>query len=107
MSKYTAADIVRIVKEENIRFIRLQFTDIFGAVVVPVGNINFFRLKPRQKLGAVKRFYKRAAVEVCNILPRFKLVTDSLLYLGRRIVSAADGFDIDILIVTDDRAHVL
>ena len=31
MSKYTAADIVRIVKEENIRFIRLQFTDIFGA----------------------------------------------------------------------------
>lgn len=31
MSKYTAADIVRIVKEERIRFIRLQFTDIFGA----------------------------------------------------------------------------
>lgn len=31
MSKYTAADIVRIVKEEDIRFIRLQFTDIFGA----------------------------------------------------------------------------
>lgn len=30
MSKYTAADIIRIVKEENIRFIRLQFTDIFG-----------------------------------------------------------------------------
>lgn len=31
MSKYTAADIVRIVEEENVRFIRLQFTDIFGA----------------------------------------------------------------------------
>ncbi len=31
MSKYTAADIVRIVTEENVRFIRLQFTDIFGA----------------------------------------------------------------------------
>lgn len=31
MSKYTAADIVRIVKEQNVRFIRLQFTDIFGA----------------------------------------------------------------------------
>ena len=30
MSKYTAADIVRLVKDENIRFIRLQFTDIFG-----------------------------------------------------------------------------
>lgn len=31
MSKYTAADIVRIVEEEDIRFIRLQFTDIFGS----------------------------------------------------------------------------
>ncbi len=30
MSKYTAADIARIVKEENVEFIRLQFTDIFG-----------------------------------------------------------------------------
>lgn len=28
---YTREDIVRIVREENIRFIRLQFTDIFGA----------------------------------------------------------------------------
>ncbi len=31
MSKYTAADIVRIVEEQGIRFIRLQFTDIFGS----------------------------------------------------------------------------
>ncbi len=31
MANYTAADIIRIVKEENVRFIRLQFTDIFGA----------------------------------------------------------------------------
>lgn len=31
MSKYTASDIVRIVEEEHVRFIRLQFTDIFGA----------------------------------------------------------------------------
>lgn len=31
MSKYTAKDIIRIVKEENVRFIRLQFTDIFGS----------------------------------------------------------------------------
>ena len=30
MGKYTASDIIRIVKEKNIRFIRLQFTDIFG-----------------------------------------------------------------------------
>ena len=27
---YTKEDIIRIVKEENIEFIRLQFTDIFG-----------------------------------------------------------------------------
>lgn len=31
MSKYTAEDIIRIVKEEQVRFIRLQFTDIFGS----------------------------------------------------------------------------
>lgn len=30
MSKYTKEDIVRIVKEEDIEFIRMQFTDIFG-----------------------------------------------------------------------------
>ena len=29
-SAYTREDILRIVKEENIRFVRLQFTDIFG-----------------------------------------------------------------------------
>ena len=31
MAKYTPEDIIRIVREENVRFIRLQFTDIFGA----------------------------------------------------------------------------
>lgn len=31
MGKYTAEDIIRKVKEENVRFIRLQFTDIFGS----------------------------------------------------------------------------
>ena len=31
MPKFTAEDIVRIVEEENVRFIRLQFTDIFGS----------------------------------------------------------------------------
>lgn len=30
MAQYTREDIIRRVKEENIRFIRLQFTDIFG-----------------------------------------------------------------------------
>ena len=30
MAKYTKEDIIRKVKEENIKFIRMQFTDIFG-----------------------------------------------------------------------------
>ena len=30
MAKYTREDIIRIVKEENVEFIRMQFTDIFG-----------------------------------------------------------------------------
>ena len=30
MAKYTKEDIIRIVKEEDIEFIRMQFTDIFG-----------------------------------------------------------------------------
>ena len=30
MSKYTKQDIIRIVEEEDVEFIRLQFTDIFG-----------------------------------------------------------------------------
>ena len=32
MSKYTKEDILRIVEEEDVEFIRLQFTDIFGAL---------------------------------------------------------------------------
>lgn len=30
MQKYTKEDVLRIVKEQDVRFIRLQFTDIFG-----------------------------------------------------------------------------
>ena len=32
MSKYTPQDILRLVEEKHVRFIRLQFTDIFGAM---------------------------------------------------------------------------
>ncbi len=32
MSKYTKQDIVRIVEEEDVEFIRLQFTDMFGTL---------------------------------------------------------------------------
>ena len=32
MSKYSKQDIIRIVEEEDVEFIRLQFTDIFGAL---------------------------------------------------------------------------
>ena len=28
--RFTKEEIIRIVKEQNIRFVRLQFTDIFG-----------------------------------------------------------------------------
>lgn len=30
MGKYTKADILKKVKEDDVEFIRLQFTDIFG-----------------------------------------------------------------------------
>ena len=30
MSKYNKEDIIRLVEEEDVEFIRLQFTDIFG-----------------------------------------------------------------------------
>lgn len=32
MSRYTKEDIFRIVEEEDVEFIRLQFTDIFGTL---------------------------------------------------------------------------
>ena len=32
MSKYTRQDIIRMVEEEDVKFIRLQFTDIFGTL---------------------------------------------------------------------------
>ncbi|MBR5479072.1 MAG: type I glutamate--ammonia ligase [Clostridia bacterium] len=32
MNNYTKDDIIRIVKEQNVKFIRLQFTDIFGTL---------------------------------------------------------------------------
>ena len=30
MAKYSKEDIIRLVKEQDIEFIRMQFTDIFG-----------------------------------------------------------------------------
>ena len=32
MSKYTKQDVMRLVEEEDIEFIRLQFTDMFGTL---------------------------------------------------------------------------
>ena len=32
MSRYTKDDIFRMVEEEDVEFIRLQFTDIFGTM---------------------------------------------------------------------------
>ncbi|MGJ9381501.1 type I glutamate--ammonia ligase [Salipaludibacillus sp. CF4.18] len=42
MSKYAREDILRMAEEENVRFIRLQFTDILGIiknVEIPVGQL--------------------------------------------------------------------
>ena len=33
MSKYSKEDILRMVDEEDVGFIRLQFTDVFGSVI--------------------------------------------------------------------------
>ena len=30
MAKYTKEDILRLCREEEVQFVRLQFTDIFG-----------------------------------------------------------------------------
>ena len=43
MAKYTKEDIIRIVKEEHIQFVRMQFVDIFGQlknVTVPASQID-------------------------------------------------------------------
>ena len=32
MGKYTKEDILRLAKEQNVRFVRLQFTDILGCM---------------------------------------------------------------------------
>lgn len=40
---YTREDIVRIAEEQNVRFIRLQFTDLLGTiknVEIPVSQLN-------------------------------------------------------------------
>jgi glutamine synthetase len=42
LSKYTKDDILKMVKEENVRFIRLQFTDLLGViknVEIPIGQL--------------------------------------------------------------------
>ena len=42
MHNYTREDIIRIVEEEDVAFIRLQFTDIFGTLknmAVTVGQL--------------------------------------------------------------------
>lgn len=42
MAKYTREDIEKLVKEENVKYIRLQFTDILGTiknVEIPVSQL--------------------------------------------------------------------
>ena len=43
MTEYSREDILRIAENENVRFIRLQFTDILGAiknVEIPVSQLD-------------------------------------------------------------------
>jgi glutamine synthetase len=43
MSKYSREDIVSLVKENNVKYIRLQFTDILGTiknVEIPVSQLD-------------------------------------------------------------------
>lgn len=42
MAKFTREDIMQIAKDENVRFIRLQFTDLLGViknVEIPIGQL--------------------------------------------------------------------
>ena len=42
MAKFTREDITRLAKEENVKYIRLQFTDILGTiknVEIPVSQL--------------------------------------------------------------------
>ena len=34
--KYTKQDIIRMADEEDVEFIRLQFTDMFGTLIISV-----------------------------------------------------------------------
>lgn len=42
MARYTKEDIFRLAKEENVKYIRLQFTDLLGViknVEIPVSQL--------------------------------------------------------------------
>ena len=51
VAKYTREDIIRIVEEEDVKFIRLQFTDIFGTLknlAIPVSQLKKALLNYKQ-----------------------------------------------------------
>ena len=51
MSKYSKEDILRMVDEEDVGFIRLQFTDVFGTVkniAVTAGQLEQARSEERR-----------------------------------------------------------
>ena len=42
MAKYTKNDILRMAEEEDVEFIRLQFTDMFGTmknIAIPIAKL--------------------------------------------------------------------
>ena len=73
MGVYSKEDIIRIVREEEIEFVRLQFTDIFGM------------LKKRGH-HRVPRLKRRSATSVCSTAPPiegFVRIDESDQYLIR------------------------
>ena len=57
MTKYTREDIVRMAEEENVRFLRLMFTDILGTiknVEVPISQLKKVLEQRKKDLEAQK-----------------------------------------------------
>ena len=77
MAKYTKEDIIRLVEEEDVKFIRLQFSDIFGMLknvavtasqIEKVVNNHYKKIHPRLasgQQGAVVRRLRNVLFQGC------------------------------------------
>ena len=60
MGKYTKQDIFRIVEEEDVEFIRLQFTDMFGVLK----NVAITSSQLGKALDVIATFFKTPNISV-------------------------------------------